>query len=324
MSIYVIFTGGTIGSASVNNVINTDSSIPEYFISVYKEKYSSHECFKCITPYTILSENLDAEHILLLINTIKDVLEKSDVDGIIVNHGTDTLQYTSAILSYVFSRIKIPIMIVSSNYVISDMRSNGLINFHYAVRFINEYYYGGVFVSYKNDNDIPYIHRGDGLDLPLMYSADISSVKDRWFAKYDNDTLVFNSTVNNTLNEQILFNSYKNISLYNLTHNEIMWIKPYPGMSYFLPTDNTKAVLHESFHSGTIAINDELKHFANVCKRKNIPVFITGLDENEAVYDTVNEYIKLGFIPVSVGSPISFYCKIWLFLCNNLDLSDTI
>lgn len=324
MSIYVIFTGGTIGSSNTDNVISTDSFVQEYFISKYKEKFISEDCFKCVYPYSILSENLDAEHLLLLINTVKDVLKNDDVQGIIINHGTDTLQYTSAVLSYIFSCCDTPILLVSSNYVLSDPRANGLINFHCAVRFINEFHKSGVYVSYKNDNDIPYIHMGARLNAPLLFSADISSVKDTWFAKYANDMFVLNDIYNDMSNKISLFTSFDDISLFTLAQNIIMWIKPYPGMSYVKPTENTKAVLHESFHSGTIAINDELKCFANECKRMNIPMYITGLEENEAVYDNVIEYIKLGFIPLYGCSPIAIYCKLWLSLCNNLEVSENI
>jgi len=95
-------------------------------------------------------------------------------------------------------------------------------------------------------------------------------------------------------------------------------------MSYTCPSDNTKAVLHESFHSGSIAVNDDMRRFANECCKKNIPIYITGLEKNEAVYDNVNEYKKLGFVPVYGYSPIALYCKIWLSICNDLDISEVV
>ncbi|MBE5929153.1 MAG: hypothetical protein E7267_07305 [Lachnospiraceae bacterium] len=324
MSIYVIFTGGTIGSSNNDNVINTDSSIQEYFISIYKEKYLCEHNFKCMNPYTILSENLGAHHLRLLINAIKEVLSNKDVEGIIVNHGTDTLQYTSAILSYVFSAINIPILLVSSNYVLSDLRSNGLINFHFAIKFIEQFNFGGVFVSYKNENDIPYIHFGTRLSAPLLFSADISSVNDSWFARFEKDVLKYNDAYNYFTAQNHLFDFNDDINLYKLSDGEILWIRPYPEMSYTCPSDNTKAVLHESFHSGSIAVNDDMRRFANECCKKNIPIYITGLEKNEAVYDNVNEYKKLGFVPVYGYSPIALYCKIWLSICNDLDISEVV
>ena len=65
---------------------------------------------------------------LFLAKYIKEQIESEKYDGIIITHGTDTLQYTSAMLGYMFDDVSIPIVLVSSNYVLEDKRANGLIN----------------------------------------------------------------------------------------------------------------------------------------------------------------------------------------------------
>jgi L-asparaginase len=105
-----------------------------------------------------LSETLNGRHIAKLVECINENAE--NFDGIIVCHGTDTLQYTAVALKFAFSDLPIPIVLVSSNYVLEDERSNGRDNLRAAVEFItgrsdspwlmNRMRRGGVWVSYKN------------------------------------------------------------------------------------------------------------------------------------------------------------------------------
>ena len=101
---------------------------------------------------------------------------------------------------------------------------------------------------------------------------------------------------------------------------ELIRIIPYPGMSYPILASDTKAVLHESYHSGTIAVNDEFISFAESALEKNIPVYLTGLSDTEAVYASVEKYLKYGITALPECSSISQYCKLWLSICNNLDI----
>ena len=68
-------------------------------------------------------------------NLVLDELGITKVDGIILTHGSDTIQYTAALLSYVL-KPEIPVMIVCSNYVLEDEKANGFDNFCAAVDFI--------------------------------------------------------------------------------------------------------------------------------------------------------------------------------------------
>ena len=109
-------------------------------------------------PYTVLSEQLDGKLLSKLIATVSDVLKES-FDGIIVIHGTDTLQYSAAALSLAYADSKVPIVLVSSNYTLDNPKANGRDNLKYAVEFVKETI-GGVFVSYRNLGQNPEIHLG--------------------------------------------------------------------------------------------------------------------------------------------------------------------
>lgn len=320
MKIYVVFTGGTIGSKKgENNVINAEAGCSDAFLSEYRKRYNDTAEFAISCPYMILSENISSENLLSLISEVTAILDKGDASGIIINHGTDTLQYSAAVLSYVFSVCSIPIVLVSSNYVISDPRANGITNFRYAVRFIKEQRIGGVFVSYKNTGGAPVIHRGTRLMRHAELSDDVMSIKNTWYGRYIDDSYVPNSSFSSETVSESMFDNTDNIKLYP-PGKKLIRIIPYPDMTYPVLTSETKAVLHESYHSGTIAVNDDFIEFAEAARRNNIPVYLTGLSGTENVYASVEKYLKYGITALPECASISQYCKLWLSICNNLDI----
>ena len=75
----------------------------------------------------VWSEDLRFEHYNLFAEEIRKDIE-SGVDGIILTHGTDTLAYTSAALSFILKDLPVPVILVgaqrSSDRPSSDSRTN--------------------------------------------------------------------------------------------------------------------------------------------------------------------------------------------------------
>lgn len=326
MVIYNIFTGGTIGS-QVNNdgVISTDEKCPYKLIEMYKEQ--NPDCdIKFINrePYRILSENLDAGNLLALISEINSIIQNSSnlPDGIVITHGTDTLQFSAAVLSYAFSHITIPVLLVSSDYVLDDERANGLINYTYAIDFIRHKFGSGIFVSYCNKGGIPTIHYGTRLQPALSYSGDVASIEASWFMRYSGGQWENNTQAPKSLNtSRNLIPAPADIRLCDST-SAILRIPAAPGYEYPELNTGIKAVLHESYHSGTIPINDKLKSFALKAKKLNIPIFLIGLTKYNTEYETVEEYRKLGITALTDTALVAAYCKLWLAISNNLDINN--
>ena len=135
MKILVIFTGGTIGSTVSGDYISTDGNKPYVILEKYNAQYPNDIEWDTVSPYTILSENVTCKTYSVLYDTVKDALNK-EYDGIIITHGSDTLQYSAAFLSLVLGTDTVPVLLVSSNYVLEDERANGMDNFRCAVGFI--------------------------------------------------------------------------------------------------------------------------------------------------------------------------------------------
>lgn len=319
MKIFAVFTGGTIGSRQgANGRIAPQKGMAYRLLEWYRSSGGQAE-FLTEEPYYILSENLGAEQLCLLIQCVAKQLASGEADGILIMHGTDTLQYSAAVLSYVFGNARIPIVLVSSDFPLEDSRANGYINFRYAVQFIEGAYGKGVFVSYCNPGDIPKIHRGTRLLMHQAYSSVVESVEGIYYGAFHQGKYVPNPDYLPGDTLPALFAAGQDVAL-KPDAGEILRILPSVGMRYPKPDSGIRAVLHESFHSGTIAVNQGLREFAARAHEMGIPVFLTGLSNKEAEYETVDAYRELGIRPLQESAAISQYCKLWLLISNGMDL----
>lgn len=320
MKIGMIFTGGTIGSTvDQSGYISTMKRTPFLLLEMYREKVRADIEFVTDSPYRILSENLSGEDLTMLIASVRKMIVEQNPEGIIVTHGTDTLQYSAAVLGYVFADCKIPIVLVSSNYVLQNEMANGLSNLKWAIRFMEERRGTGVFVSYSNQGDNPVLHLGTRLQPPLFYSDEVASIEDSWFGRYVDGEYQSNGKCFLSSKSAVMFEEGEEVHLSDAT-GKILCIHPFVGMKYPVPDTDVKAVLHGSFHSGTIAVNGELEHFAKVCQESKIPFYLIGLSSHVTSYETVKAYQKLGITPLYDTAWIAQYCKLWLLLDNGKDV----
>lgn len=337
MKVYLLFTGGTIGSKAMENgLISPNAQMSSQLLDLYfdNKEFNRGNCNSDLeliteTPYQILSENLSACHLDMLIRYVKAGLCRGDLDGIMIMHGTDTLQYTAATLGYVFENAQIPIVIASSNYVLDDKRANGLVNFHYALEFIRGKYGRGVFVSYCNQGDAPTIHCATRLQASLPFSDHVYSVCGAWHGQFilagneatdmPNRIYIANKKVEYRRSDYNPFAAISQIRLDSQT-DAIMRIAPYPGMSYPVLTKQTRVILHESYHSGTIGVSEQFKEWAAQASELGIPIYLTGYSAQKFEYETIEQYRLLGVILLPNCSVISQYCKLWLTLSNGMDM----
>ncbi len=111
--ISILHLGGTVASR-VNyergGVIA--SFTPSELLSKFPELLKIAQ-IKPVFIENIMSEDILFSHYSKLARVVKEEIE-SGVDGIIVTHGTDTLHYSAAALSFIFSKLPIPVLFVGS------------------------------------------------------------------------------------------------------------------------------------------------------------------------------------------------------------------
>ncbi len=131
-NILMISTGGTIASAGTENGLSPQLSAEKILDYVPKVKELCN--VTAIQLMNIDSTNMCPSHWNEIISTI--VKNYAYYDGFVICHGTDTLAYTSAILSYTIQHSPKPIIVTGSqkpiNYDNTDAKINLYDSFVYA------------------------------------------------------------------------------------------------------------------------------------------------------------------------------------------------
>jgi len=128
-----------------------------------------------------LSGNIRFDHINEIAKKIINLLEE-EIAGIIVSHGTDTMHYTSAGLSFILQNIKVPVVMVGSQRSSDRPSSDSAINLICASKFIvdqtkSKYPKTGIFVSMHENSSDTSCTIFSGLNLRKMHSSKRSAFK---------------------------------------------------------------------------------------------------------------------------------------------------
>lgn len=346
MNIAVLFTGGTIGSTLVGNVIGTKTGAADGLLDtlscVERDGHVEEITYQVYHPYTLLSENSTGLTIAQLAQSIREVVSEAKytgsakvalgnkgeaedgtsvftgLDGVIIMHGTDTLAYSAAAMGYLFGDCDIPMVFVSSNYVLTDPRANGAYNFQYAVQFLAfDCKQKGVYVSYQNGDGIPRIHLGTAIIGHQPYSDEVYSVGGMEYGHYEKGTKCFVAgKMYYAWNNTERLTDRPSLQAPDHWDAPIGLIYPHPGMRYPMNFDGIQAILHHTYHAGTICSEtpEADKFFYEVANRK-IPIFLCGMDA-DMVYESTYVYEKYGMIVLPMASPVAMYMKLWLLLCS--------
>lgn len=309
--ILLILTGGTIGSFEKNGIISAHSDKCR-ITEIYSEKFPEMNIeFVTEVPYNILSENLDVKNWEILIDFILSY-DYSRFDGIIITHGSDTLSFSSAMLGMCLHGLEIPVVITASDYIPDDPRSNALVNFTAAINLIGQMK-SGVYTVYKNPTGnnaeifIPtQLKSADRINDTFLTANNLS------LADIDNDGKI------NEYSNHIQLHDLQNcgrFSFGNKLHlkKKVKLIYPYPSLNYddIVIDEDTGAVLHITYHSGTVS--QQALTLLKKCKEKTIPMFLCSLkSSSRSLYETSSFILKNGALPLYDIGTESAYAKLLL------------
>ncbi len=330
-NILVVFTGGTIGSTVSEGTIDTSSAALFKLLQLFQQHYKNHQQihFCTIEPLRILSENLVPCVWQTLITAI-EAEQSEQYDGIIITHGTDTLAYTAAALGFYFNALKIPMLLVSSDYPLDDARANGLENFMCAVEFILQHIETGVFVPYCNQKQTIQVHRGTRLACSLQLSGDFFSVQDKSFMQFERGKFsLLKPTAKVISGDNDPLHQERKPATWHLKANfseRILMIKPYPGLNYaHFNLENVDAVLHDLYHSGTACTstqwgkNYSLLEFIKHCGEQDIKVYLAPAIKSVDAYQSTRALIEQGAEMIWNMSIEAAYVKLILAYGNFSD-----
>jgi len=132
--IVILHTGGTLASKVDYETGAVSSSFtPKDLLDKYPElKELAYIDSKLV--FNILSENFNFSHY----NKLAREIQKVKAEGIIITHGTDTLAYTSAALTFALEGLSMPIILVASQRSSDRPSSDAFLNLKLAIKFILE------------------------------------------------------------------------------------------------------------------------------------------------------------------------------------------
>lgn len=264
-------------------------------------------------PLDVLSENMTFPRLGRLLEAFRGV-DREEYGAIIVAHGTDTLAYTSTLLSLVLAGWwDKPVFLVSSDYTLTDPRANGHDNFRAACELALDGFGAGVYVPYRNSDGVIYLHNGAHLRqcdnfTSDFFSADMCPYKEAkpYEIKAEHPILDMNM---------------------KLCEN-VLRIEPYVGIDYSVYSigKGIRGVLHGSYHSATACVERRgegepytrrsLLYLNERCKAAGVDLFISPLPESmrktSGVYSTTAELISAGVKPVFGLTSEAAYIKLSL------------
>ncbi len=130
--ILLIATGGTIASKHSRNGLCPQIDAAE--ILGYVPQINEFCEAEALQICNIDSTNIEPKHWKLMVETIREQYDR--YDGFVIAHGTDTMAYTAAALSYMIQNSRKPIVITgaqkSIDLEITDAKTNLLDSFLYA------------------------------------------------------------------------------------------------------------------------------------------------------------------------------------------------
>ena len=319
--IMLIFTGGTVcssadceGGKNQSNAKKTGS----YLECAFKDSDSPFKgCVEFESrylPQDILSENMTVHSWNAILKIFKEVSLREGLDGVIVMHGTDTLAYTSSLLSFLLSGFRIPICIVSAQLPLLDPRTNGYANFRASVELIANGIAPNVYVVYRNEaSDNLLVHFGNHLLQCANYSNDF----------YSYDAMNVPDKSNARLEGRAFETEEGLLDKIDALKDDVLLIRPYTDLSYAnLSLRRVGAIVHGTYHAQSVCIGrakepEKTKNrslslgevmaadrkysilsLLTRAKKQGIPVFLSPCDEQSFSYGTTKNAIDMGALAV--------------------------
>ena len=134
-NVVVVATGGTIagaGANSTNSATYTAAKVPVDQLLTAVPQIQNLANVSGVQAMQVASESITDKELLSLARQINDLVKKSDVNGVVITHGTDTLEETAFFLNLVVHTDK-PIVLVGSMRPSTALSADGPLNLYSAV-----------------------------------------------------------------------------------------------------------------------------------------------------------------------------------------------
>jgi glutamyl-tRNA(Gln) amidotransferase subunit D len=339
--IALIGTGGTIASKVDYRTGGVSAALSASEIYDAVPELRKHASIEADFMFNEYSENLEPHHWTLIANRIAEKVKSGGFRGIVVSHGTDTMHYTAAALSFALHNLPIPVVLVGSQRSSDRPSSDAALNLLGATIFSIESPYTGVFVAMHGSTSDDFIacHLGtrvrknhtsrrdafESIDrLPIATVKNAVVKIQSQFVKMDirkrsnNDDVVSSEGLENNFEVESKFDP------------RVTLMKYYPGLdpnliAYAVKT-GSRAIVLEGTGLGHVG----RKFFPEIAKaiKSGVLIFMTSQciwgRTNMKVYDTGRDLIELGVVPLEDMTPETAVVKAMWVMANSHDNAEAV
>ncbi len=319
--ILLISTGGTIASKIDYRTGAVTPALTAAELNAGVSELSKIANIDTEVLFSEYSENLLPEHWLKIAEKLNSYA-RSEYKGIIVAHGTDTMQYTAAALSFSLAGFPKPVALVGSQRSSDRPSSDAALNLISATKFLVKTDVTGIFVVMHNttsDDDVA-CHWG------TRVRKNHTSKRDAFQTIGGDPAFIVKK---DSIEKNPLFNPHK-ISYtprINFKSNAIL-LKYYPGldpkiMDYVI-SSGCKAVIFEG--TGLGHVGKVMYEPIEQAKRKKLFIGMTSqcIDGmvRMTVYESGRDLLNLGVIPLGNMIPETALVKAMWALGNSKDVNE--
>lgn len=251
-AIGMIVTGGTIASkldpksGAVKWLEN-----PESLFKFYPEIFDVANVIQVEVPFLKGSEDLDYKDWQKLAKTVEKMINSENIKGVVITHGTDTLHFTSAALSFFLGELTKPVVLTYSQRSIDRASSDARLNLKCAaMAALSDISEVMVVGHASTSDDFCYAHRGTKVrKLHASRRDAFKSVNAKPFAKISESELEIIGTHNLRKGGKVKVDAK--------FEEKVALFKFYPGadpgiLDYYVK-NKYKGIVIEAFGLGQIA-----------------------------------------------------------------------
>ena len=325
----LISTGGTIASIIDYRTggVHAALSANDLYVSVPElADYASIDPEVLMSEY---SENLRPEHWTSIAERIVEKIKTNKYRGIVVSHGTDTMHYTAAALSFALQKLPVPVVLVGAQRSSDRPSSDATLNLLGATIFATKSEYAGVFVAMHGgpSDDIIACHRGTRVRKNHTSRRDAFESIDMTPAAFvRNNEIEMQHKDQNKLDKVF---SGRAFEVKTRFENRVILLKYYPG---FEPTLIEHAI--NVGYRGIIIEGTGLGHVGKQCfpalkKAVDAGIMVCMTSQciwghvRMTVYDTGRDLLDIGVIPLSDMISETATVKAMWALANSEDVEET-
>jgi len=289
-NIGMIITGGTIAAKLNPRKGGVDwLDTPESLFKFYPEIFEVVNITKVKIPFMKASEDMDFKDWKKIAKTAQSLLNDSNIEGIIITHGTDFLHYTSSALSFFLGKVNKPVVLTFSQRSIDRASSDANLNLKCSAIAATSQIAEVMLVGHATTND-DFCYGLPGTKVRKMHSSRrdaFKAVNSKPFAKIDPEGIEILRDYNKK-------DKKRKVKIDTAFEEKVALVKIYPGMNSDIfdhyAKKKYKGIVLEASGFGHISTSRSRNNLLKKIKElqaKGVVVCIT----TQAIYGRVDPFV---------------------------------